>query len=145
MTINRIQPAMPAQAYDTYMISAPLSTHFRAATCKEVDCLDYINGWKSIIDESTDLGQKQAAYIRHHSGRRFVEDRELEGLTTFVFFAEQECFRGHQVRVGRPEIYLKARGDWRGFVTPVRRLGVDDWVDDFQEHQDKLVRELERG
>ena len=83
--LNRIQPAAPPQAYKTYQIVSPLSTHFRPGTCDEAGCLAHQHGWQTAVDESTDMGQRQAHYIRKLSGRRFTERRTELGLTAFTF------------------------------------------------------------
>ena len=146
--VNRIEPGMPVDAYKTYRILSPPSTHFRPATCAEVDCEAYLNGWRSIIDETTVLGEQQAHYIRKQSGRSFIEHRFESGLTRFSFEAGQKCFaRGHQVRLDRPEHYLVRGGDWRGNPTGETRTHVNaaDWVEDFGEHQQRLLDQIERG
>jgi len=146
--MNRITPNMPVGAYKTYRIVSPQSTHFRPGTCAEADCEAYLNGWQSTIDEATVLGQQQAHYIRTQAGRGFTEHRTEAGLTVFTFEAGQKCFAGsHQVRLGRPELYLVADGDWRGNPTGRQRTHqtAADWVEDFGEHQLRLADQIERG
>lgn len=149
--INRITPNLPAAAYRTFQISRPLATHWRLATCAEDDCAQYLNGWKSVIDESTDLGQKQAYYIRRQSGRKFTESTdEQPGLTVFTFEAGQRCFASdkHRVPIDRMENYLVKGGDWRGNPTgtPTRKHSrAEFWVEEFQENQDKLIQHQQRG
>ena len=135
--LNRFTPGLPTNAMQTYRISAPVPTHWRSATCKEVDCPHYLNGWKSIIDESKGFGQQQAAYIRHHSGRHFREERE-NGLTIFIFSPGQKCFREHKARLDRQELFIKLPGDWRNYGSG-RVLRPADWLEDFAENQDKLA------
>lgn len=149
--INRITPNLPASAYRTFQIVSPLSTHWRPASCEEFECEQYLRGWKSAIDESTELGQKQAHYIRKMSGRKFTESRdEQPGLTVFTFEAGQTCFSSgqHKVPLGRPEHYLVKGGDWRGNPAGLatrKHAKPEHWVEDFQENQDKLIRQIERG
>lgn len=148
MQPSRIDPKLPMQAMQTYQVVAPAATHFRPATCAEVDCPHYLHGWHSPIDERTELGQRQAHYIRNQSGRRYTEDRhQVPGLTLFTFEAGQTCFQQHQMRLDRPEIFLVRDGDWRGNPTGQtrRHAGPDDWVDDFANHQQKLADQLEKG
>lgn len=146
----RVTPALPPAAMKTYGIVAPRPTHWRAATCAEADCVNHLNGWQTKVDESTELGQQQAAYIRAGSGRRFTEDRDDVGLTVFTFEAGQTCFRGdeHTVRVDRPEIYVVRDGDHRGNPRGTKpRIHNDPqgWVDDFGEHQERIADMRERG
>jgi hypothetical protein len=144
----RIQPNMRVDEYQTFSITAPKSTHFRPATCEEVDCPHYLGGWKSSIDETTELGQAQARYIRTQSGKAFREYR-VPGLTVFEFEPGQTCFGSskHTKRLDRPEIFAVRGGDWRGNPRGNRRIhaNADDWRDDFAEHQDKIKTILERG
>ena len=144
----RLDPQMPAAAYRTYQIAAPLSTHFRPATCAEVNCPAYLHGFQTSVDESADLGQRQAHYIRHDATRRHTERRAETGLTVFEFEAGQRCFEaaGHRARVDREERFLIRGGDWRGNPRGDRReVSATSWVDDFGEHQETLANVFEKG
>lgn len=149
--INRITPNLPASAYRTFQIVSPIATHWRPADCAEFECEQHLRGWKSAIDESTELGQKQAHYIRRMSGRKFTESRdEQPGLTVFTFEAGQTCFSSgqHKVPLGRPEHYLVKGGDWRGNPTGMttrKHARAELWVEEFQENQDKLLRQQAKG
>lgn len=142
----RLQPDLPVTAYKTYSAVTPLETHFRPATCREVECEQQQNGWRTCVDTSTDLGARQANYIRLHSGRAFTVI-ESAPLVTFVFPAGQECFRTHRVRQDKPEIYVARDGDWRGNPTGRRRIHANgaDWLDDFATHQDQITTLIQRG
>jgi hypothetical protein len=142
-----IQPAMPAYAYKSYEIKAPLATHWNTVTCVDAGCEHHDLGWDSVIDERTDLGRRQAHYIRRESGRRFTEERQPDGLIRFSFEAGQRCFREHKTRNARPERYIERDGDYRGNPTGRRRThaGAEDWVDSFATHQDHLKTLVERG
>lgn len=137
--MNRFTPAGPAHAYKTYEIISPVSTHFRPGTCDEAGCLAQRHGWTTTVDESTDLGARQAHYIRSQSGRKFVEERGP--LTVFTFEAGQKCFATHQIPLDRPELYVVRGGDWRGNpLGDVRHHRADTWTEDFAEHQDRIAR-----
>ena len=138
--LNRIDPVGPVQAYKTYEIASPISTHYRDGTCEEADCDGYLYGWQTGVDEATDLGQRQAHYIRKLSGRRYVERRTEIGLTAFTFDAGQQCFATHKVPLERPEFYVVRDGDWRQLGRPQLHSGPDAWVNDFAEHQDRIAR-----
>jgi hypothetical protein len=140
--MNRITPVGPVHAYKTYEIVSPISTHYRDGTCDEAGCLAQQHGWKTTVDEATELGQRQAHYIRTQAGRRFLEERTAAGLTDFTFEPGQRCFATHKVPLERPELYVVRGGDWRGNPTgEVRRhSGADSWVDDFATHQDRIAR-----
>lgn len=140
--VNRIVPKLPVAAFRTYGIAAPPSTHWRPAGCAEVDCPAHANGWTTTVDERTELGARQAAYIRVKAGRAFRECRDEAGLTVFTFLAGQSCFASHRKRLDRPELYVVRDGDWRGNPTgwSRRHSGPDPWLDDFQSHQEQLTR-----
>jgi hypothetical protein len=139
---GRIPPALPAHLMRTYRVAAPLATHYRPGTCEEAGCAAWEHGWETVTDEGTDLGRRQADYIRRESGRGFTEDRDEGGLTRFVFGAGQQCFAGHRVRNERPERYLVTGGDWRGNPTGERREHKRPglWQEDFEENQARLRR-----
>lgn len=142
----RIDPQGRADQYKTYEVAAPLETHWRKATCAEVECDAHLRGWATAIDVSTDLGKTQANYIRLHSGRKYTVT-EVGTIVTFTFPSGQQCFRPHRVPLDRPGIFIVRSGDWRGnpdgFVR--RHSNAEDWVNDFSEHQDKLKTTIERG
>ncbi len=140
---------LPPTAYQTYTIAVPLATHWRPATCAEVDCPNYVNGWQSLIEEFTELGQRQAHYIRRESGRGFTERRVAEGLTEFTFAPGQRCFDSgsHKTWNGRPERFIQRSGDWRGNPDGrvIEHSGPAPWVDSFGENQERLTAAQERG
>lgn len=140
----RLPPKLPVQAYQTYAAMRPLGSHTRRATCLEVDCAAQARGWTTQIDTATDLGRRQANYIRLKSGRSFTAT-EAGTLVTFTFPAGQRCFAEHRVNVDRPTIYLKRGGDWRATTSDPIVMHEDDWVDDFANHQDELADRLARG
>lgn len=142
-SVNRIDPAMPVGAYQTYSITSPQDVQVKAA-CEQVACPAWQFGWESVIDESAPLGQQQAAYIRTQSGRTFREQKRGDGLTVFRFEAHQRCFANHQTR---PEIYLVRDGDWRGNPTGRQRqhTSPDNWLEDFGEHQQRIADQQKKG
>jgi hypothetical protein len=141
---NRITPNMSVEAYKTYRILSPQETHLRPATCAEVDCPHYLNGW-SVRVEGLDAALLHTART---SGRRYVERQVREGETWLDFSAGQWCFQKslHRVRKDRPELYVVRDGDWRGNPTGrSRTLRPQDWIDDFGEHQDNLADQMKKG
>lgn len=146
--LNRIAPTGPAAAYKTYAISSPVSTHFRPGTCEEASCAAHAEGWLTKVDETTDLGRRQAYYIRKQAGRRYSESREPSGLTVFAFEAGQKCFAAHQVSLQRPENFLVVGGDYRGNPLGTKTLvhaRPEHWVEDLAENLDGLKSARERG
>jgi hypothetical protein len=136
---TRLPPAGPPQAYTTYELSAPLTTHYRVGTCEEAGCLAHHDGWVTVVDERAGLGRRQAWYIRSKAGRQFTEQRTPDGHTEFVFPAGQRCFREHQVPLEREPLYVVRHGDYRQSRIERRHRSGEDWVDDFANHQNKLA------
>lgn len=149
--INRITPAVGAEHYQTYSITRPdTRDYWVPATCEQIDCAPHLHGWTTRVDETTDLGQAQAHYIRRQSGRRFTEQRRPDGTTEFTFEAGQACFAQgeHRRAIEREPLYVVRGGDWRGNprCTPARvHRDARDWVDDCGEHLDTLAERRARG
>lgn len=140
--LSRATPMLPVQAVKTYQVTSPPDAMV-AAACKQVGCAHWRNGWDTHVDERTDLGMTQAAYIRQRSGRTFKELRTTEGLTVFRFEAHQRCFTEHRTR---PELYMVRGGDWRQRIgEPHRYDRPDQWVDDFATHQDRIQTAIDKG
>ncbi|MBX9392281.1 hypothetical protein K4749_01370 [Streptomyces sp. TRM72054] len=135
---------LPAAAYQTYTIAQPRDTTVVAA-CEQVGCPQWRHGWDSVIDERTELGASQAAYIRTQSRRTFREMKTDAGLTVFRFESGQRCFAEHRTR---PQLFAvrdgdAARGNPTGRVRKHTRP--TDWVEDFGENQLRLVEEQRKG
>lgn len=157
--VNRITPNLPVQNYKTYAINAPKSTHFEPASCEETDCPSFLNGWAIVVLPWTEQGQKQEHLIRDsrksyevltadEAAARFPGIEAPDGSKVYAFFAGQDCFAAptHVKRLERPEIYTVRGGDWRGVTSPARLHSRPiDWVEDFNENQERLERAIERG
>lgn len=135
----RVQPRVGAEHQQTWRISSPIATHWRPATCDEVDCEPWRNGWLTVVPAGSDLED-----IVRRSGRAFTEERRPEGLIAFTFQAGQRCFRTteHRVPLDRPELYVVRDGDWRGNPrgTPARCYDkAYQWVDDMHGHLDRIA------
>ncbi|HET6286354.1 MAG TPA: hypothetical protein VFG15_06350 [Amycolatopsis sp.] len=120
-----------------FQIVAPLDTHWRAGTCEEDNCVYFLEGWQTVCDETTELDQLRAAYIRNDKSRRHTETRESPTRTVFRFEAGQQCFQQHRIPLGRPELYL-VQGE-QGAPSMVHS-GPDAWLDDFRTNQSRLDR-----
>lgn len=142
----RIDAKLPIGAMRTYAVRAPLETHWRTASCQEVDCEAYQNGWVTVLDLSTELGEQQARYIKFHSGRHYTVEENYP-LVTLTFPPEQQCFRPHQLPLERDPVLIVRDGDWRGNPTGNRRVHtrVDDWVDDFATNQISVAERFNNG
>ncbi|MFH9073451.1 hypothetical protein [Streptomyces alboflavus] len=139
----RLPPQGPMQAYQTFSVRSRPDRTVKAV-CEQVGCDAWRRGWESVIDERTDLGRAQAAYIRGQSGRTFREQRRGDGMTVFRFEAGQRCFGEHRTR---PELYVVRDGDWRGNPTGRQRTHVRpaDWVEHMQEEFGRFSEDRRKG
>ncbi len=124
--------------HQEFIVSRPKSTHFDRIGCKEDNYKFYAEGWRTIVP----TGGEQDDYIRRKSDRKFVVESVADGLTTFKFGAEQQCFRqhfmprdkrehfGHRPRPGA-HVYVHGRPE--------------DWIEHHNIETDKLRRLIERG
>lgn len=139
----RIRPALPAAEMKTYRIYSPADVTVRTA-CEQAGCEAWRRGWETHVDEATDLGRRQALYIRAEAGRAFTERRTGAGITVFRFESGQRCFADHRTR---PQRFIEQGGDWRGNPTREHRVHARpaDWVESFAGHQDRIADLIRRG
>jgi hypothetical protein len=136
------------EAFQTFGIVAPKETHTVPATCEEVECEQHIRGWMMKLDVTTDMGQKQAYYIKHHSGRAYEVTELRDGLATYMFRPGQECFQEHRRDIERDPIFRVKGGDARGnpLRLPTRvHKKPEFWVEEFAENQQKIADAVEKG
>ncbi|MFJ4682059.1 hypothetical protein [Streptomyces sp. NPDC088789] len=134
---------------------SPLTTHMRQATCEEVGCDQFRQGWRVHLEALTpDLVHEARTARCVVNGRqvpyRYREERVAEGQTYLVFEAGQPCFRvaEHRAPIGRPPLYLVRDGDHRGNPRGTKarfHQRPDNWVEDFAEHQQALADEIKKG
>lgn len=142
--VYRPDPILPVQAMETYEVVSPVQTHTRPARCHDVDCPNYINGWATVVDVGTDLGRRQADWIRLHSARHYNSE-QVGDTVRFVFAAGQTCFADHRVPLDRPALYVKRGGDWRARTSEPVQMRAVDWVDDFANHQELIADRQRQG
>jgi hypothetical protein len=146
--INRKVPLLDPRHYKSYGITAPLASHWRRATCAEYECADYVHGFVATIDTGTELGQRQFDYLTHDKERKYSMQRVSLTTFKFVYGPGNRCFKSgeHRVPIGRPPLLLVHDGDWRGNPTGnvVRHTRVENWVEDFAEHQSVLAERIRR-
>ena len=156
---RRVTPVVLPGAIDQlhFVVSRPLRTHFRAATCAETDCPHYLEGWTTIVPAMS----PQADYIRSESGRRFIEEKREDGLVAFHFSPGQQCFNdpeahkakvprarhSHKRPIDKPEIYTVGGLGHRTDVVDGRHRDITrtheratDWVEDCNDRLYKADR-----
>ena len=106
-----------------WRITKPASSHFREASCAEVDCPQYLLGWMTVVP-ADDIDNIMA--IR---GSDLIFREESDGqIVRFTFGAGQECFtgrgQGHLISMDREPWFWKDRQ----ILEPVQ------FVDEMGEH-----------
>lgn len=137
----RMQPHLPPGGLQTYRVDIPLDTHWRKATCAEVDCPHYLDGWVTRVP--TDSADER---LVRASGRKPLHVHRDGGFTVFTFAAGTACFRAatHRMQLDRPALFRLTDGDWR-WQGNARSFNAADWVDHFANHQDKIATAVNRG
>lgn len=149
------RPALvPLHLKKGYVLLAPLATHWRPATCEEVRCRAFTDGFEIVLPDSPGRVER-IAYLRADRSRVSTEWRRPDGAVVFRFppgtrpFAGATEHENHRVRIDRPEICaVKDRltdpaSQWVVHDGP--NGGADNWVDDFAGHQDKLFTAAQKG
>lgn len=150
---NRLVPEAGPEHFKTFSQRAPLSTHWRMATCEEYECEKFLNGFVLNINLSTDLGQQQFHYVtKVDRSRRGTFQRLSEHLVRVTYGPGNPCFEpeksSHRIPIGRPPLLLVTGGDFRGNPRgiPVRQHRTpEDWADEFANHTNKLADRIKRG
>lgn len=136
-------PDLAPYNYLTWAIVSPLRTHWRPATCAEVDCRYHLHGWTTVTDDP-----EVADYFRRRSGRAFREEPLPGGAARFTFPAGQRCFhwRKHQIRLDRDEHFIRFDGHHQRHTGGrLVHSGAVPWRDEFGEHQERLADQIKRG
>lgn len=137
---------VPAHLMRTFQIDQPLDSHYRRATCAEVECSAQANGWIMGFDLDDRDKAASARWIRDHSGRTFTAALAGRKLT-LTFAAGQTCFAKHRVPLEREPFYVVRGGDFRGNPTRYRyrHANADDFVDQWDNDLSKINAVKERG
>ena len=112
-------------------INWPLGTHWRPATCDEVECKHWREGWSSEVP----TGSIQENYIFGLSDRDYrIVEATKEGHTRFIFPPGQKCFDAskHFTKLDRQPLFIKDQGGNRKSQEP------NQWVDEFQADLEKI-------
>ena len=139
---------LPPHMYKRYAASAPMRTHWRQATCAEVECDGYLNGFVTFVDVSLELGRKQHYFLTHDRERTYTINQTGQYTFEFIYPPGNPCFQrgSHRTGIGRPPFLLVHNGDWRASSRePYRHTRVEDFVDDMNNNSDWLLTLARRG
>lgn len=141
---------MNAHEKRVYTVHSPITEKTRRATCEEVGCPAYLNGWRVRVD----VLPPDMQHAARMSGRRFTEvvldidpdsgERYDPPATFLVFEAGQTCFAARlHTMPDRPELYLIGSNHLAPRAR--HRVSAQSWVDDFGEHAEKINDIIKRG
>ena len=147
--VNHIPPQLPPGAYQTFEANAPLTTHWRQATCEEVECAAYMQGWTSdVLANSPEEDRIRKTYDDEIRRGKITTTKTPEGFTRYHFPAGTACFRRvwHKLPLERPALFTVRSGDWRGTDGVIRTFkNGEEWVSAFGEHQAAIADKVNRG
>lgn len=138
---------MPDRMYKTYQIAAPIDTHTRKATCEEIGCTAYRDGWTYA---KSGLIAEDLYELVTHAGKRYREVKLDDSAEIYlVFEPDQPCFQAasHRISLERPQFFFAGRGAGTAY-SPRQATQFDNgeqWADSFAHHQDVINRVFEEG
>lgn len=143
-----IEPAADPRAYKTYEIRQELYE----VPCAEAFCPDFMLGFVSEIDPTTELGQAQAHFIRGDKTRAHVEEQISANVVRFTFPPGTKCFappdrrRHTKPRDGEQQL-IERGGDWRGNPTGhfIDHTRAEFFLESWEENQSRLADLIQRG
>lgn len=143
---------VPAGAFQTFGVSAPIETHYRPATCAEVECEARANGWTTLMAAGSDelaflTGAVCAGTVDGHR-RHYTAEPAGDGFVRLTFPAGQPCFKAsvHRVPLERPAIFTVRSGDIARAAGAARvHTRPEHWVEEFTETLDGVRTIRERG
>ncbi|MCH9011289.1 MAG: hypothetical protein IIC21_11740 [Chloroflexi bacterium] len=147
---HRVTPISALLAgMDQHRLLTPWDTHKRPATCQEIDCNEYLNGWTVVVDVTTEIGKSRQYTIEHEAGRRYTKSSLEEGKVVYDFEPGQACFlqSRHTILIGRsPDHRILKAGVSNSSAHPKGRLvGHTEWMDDYGETAFQFNLKRERG
>ena len=130
------------QRTNTYQATWPKSSHWRKATCEEVDCPHFLMGWVTKVLIGSDMDD----YIREVSkSRKYKVVREGE-LNAYYFDAGQQCFGGeagtHHKKLERGAWLTKNAATRNPKFLEQVAMESERWIDEFNEeaHRSNIRR-----
>lgn len=134
--------ALPAHQMRSFELKQPLDTHFRTATCEEVNCTQQLNGFMIACDPNSDMGKQMIYAIENvpAAKRSYTKAVNATGFVEYTFPPGQRCFRPHRTPIGHDPIPIVRDGDFRGNPTGqvMRHTSLESWHQHAAESLDTL-------
>ena len=108
----------------------PSRTHWRKATCREVNCSHYMNGWVTRVAP----GSPQDLYIRADTERHHKLERGEE-FNFYTFEPGQRCYRSgqHRIKLDRGPWLTKNSLTRHSSYSEQFAMEPERWTDEFNE------------
>ena len=108
----------------------PSRTHWRKATCREVNCSHYVNGWVTRVAP----GSPQDLYIRGDTERQHKLERGEE-FNFYTFEPGQRCYRSgqHRIKLDRGPWLTKNQPGKEWGRLELNAMDHNQWTDEFNE------------
>lgn len=121
-----------------FTVTTPPSTHWRLASCEEVDCEKWRNGYVAVVTEPNPDEIDALVRTVRQTGREFREERTEVGVKLH-FPPGTKCprWQEHRVRVDREPLFIHG---YRGQSGQGRMVGENEWHERFAETLDELQR-----
>ena len=115
----------------------PSRTHWRKATCQEVDCSHYVNGWVTRVVP----GSPQDLYIRGDTERQHKLERGEE-FNFYTFDPGQRCYKSgqHRIKLDRGPWLTKNALTRHSSYSEEFAMEYNRWTDEFNEEAYKANR-----
>lgn len=143
----RVTPLGPVSGYRTF---GQRITRRVRATCAEVGCEHWNNGWvTTVLPDSEDQALIEKACAGQVDGiRRLSDGGELcpDGFVRYHFPPETPCFKASAHRVPLAVQHYHRSGDWRGNPdgTVTTHPNIESWIAEFGEHQQRIADQRQR-
>ena len=122
---------------DNYGLRTPINSHRRPASCEEINCQHWREGWLIVLDLRTDKGLSHEYTIKHTAHKKYKQELLEDGRTLFTFEAGQVC-----LRVAQHTTSLE-----RAPFSDINQRGVsnDEFIDTYNEQAYRLNVQISKG
>lgn len=143
--------ALNLETHRTFSVVTPPDTHTEPATCEQVNCQRWSEGFAVLLDTSTQGGRDRYDWIYANPGGRQWY-RTVEGdVTRLDYPPGNRCYDQHRRILDKPAVLLVRKGAHsdRRVVDrlPVERRHVNgaDFMDDLRTHTDSVLEHQRKG
>ena len=108
--------------------------HFINASCKIVDCPQFLNGWVTRVI----IGSPQEQYVKRDKSRKWTAVKVDDATMEYYYEAGQNCFGTHRMKLEKAP-YFNING-LAGKDPRSLTIDFDEWTDRFNESSYRSTR-----